>query len=58
MNENHIFIKYINKNENNVIDKEIEEDFPLEEILINDKGTSKILFIGPDNYEIKNEQQI
>ena len=44
MNERYEFIKYINNEEINIFDEEIEEDFTIEIILINDKGTYKIFF--------------
>ena len=44
MNDMHVFIKYINNEKINIIDKDIEEDFTIESILINDKETYKIFF--------------
>jgi len=44
MDERDEFIKYINNDNINIIDKEIEEDITIESILINDKETYKIFF--------------
>jgi len=56
MNDMHVFIKYINNEKINIIDKEIEEDFTIENILINDKETYKIFFQEQYIYQNKNEQ--
>ena len=56
MNDKHEFIKYINNENINTIDKEIEEEITIENILINDKEAYKIFFQEQNNYQNKNEQ--